>query len=163
MIYKNAEISPDGLYRYTLTREWSIGKRFLTYVMLNPSTADAEIDDATIRVCCGRAKLLNFHGILVLNLFALRTTNPKDLYNHSDPIGPKNNYYIINQLKELHNYNAPIIVAWGNHGELNNRNKEFIELAKEYKVNMLALKITKKGQPSHPLRISYEKKLIPYG
>lgn len=159
---KQAELSSDKIYRYSLARCWKITNRFLTYIMLNPSIADAEVDDATIRVCCGRAKLLGYKGIVVYNLFALRSVSPKELYNHSDPIGPSNNRYLENRLKELYRQNEPVIIAWGNHGSFKNRDKEFLEMSREYNTKLLALKITKSGQPAHPLRISYNQDLIPY-
>ena len=76
---KSAEISPCGLYRYSLTRKWEAWKGTVNFIMLNPSTADAQEDDPTIRRCIGFAKAWGYGGIVVTNLFAYRATNPKEL------------------------------------------------------------------------------------
>lgn len=78
-VLNKAVISKCSSYRYTLERAWSRDPRYLMYVMLNPSTADADNDDPTIRRCIGFAKLLGYDGILVGNLYAYRTPHPKVL------------------------------------------------------------------------------------
>jgi hypothetical protein len=62
----------------------------MAWVMLNPSTADAEVDDPTIRRCMSFAKREGYDGIEVLNLYGLRATKPKHLLDHPDPEGPQN-------------------------------------------------------------------------
>ena len=71
-----AWISECGRYRYSLTRRFADGLD-LVFVMLNPSTADADKDDPTIRRCCGFADRMGFGGIIVVNLFALRAAAPE--------------------------------------------------------------------------------------
>src|SRR5437868_12651695 len=71
----SAVISPCGKFRYRLTRQWGEGAA-LPFVMLNPSTADAEQDDPTIRKCVGFAKRMGYDGIEVVNLYAYRATKP---------------------------------------------------------------------------------------
>lgn len=77
---RSAVISKDGLYRYTLRRVWDESKPLLNFVLLNPSKADAETDDATVRRCIGFAKLWGFGGIVITNLYAYRSTDPKKLW-----------------------------------------------------------------------------------
>lgn len=79
---RGADVSADGLHRYSLWRHWDPSKkRRATWVMLNPSTADAMQDDPTIRKCIGFTKRLtgDFGGIVVVNLFAYRATEPREL------------------------------------------------------------------------------------
>lgn len=73
-IKKDATISDCGKYRYRLSRIWEPGRPVATFVMLNPSTADATNDDATIRKCMGFARRWNLGGIHVGNLFAYRAS-----------------------------------------------------------------------------------------
>ena len=81
-----ATISPCGSYRYTLTRDLGLAmkpKRPCLFVMLNPSTADALMDDRTIRRCKGFATREGCTSLTVVNLFAFRATNPDDTLPHS--------------------------------------------------------------------------------
>src|ERR1051326_5628436 len=89
-----ALFSPCGLFRYRLWRHWTPGMPPLVFVMLNPSTADAEKNDPTVERCERRAKAGGFGGGEVVNLFALRSTDPKALYSAADPIGPENDKVI---------------------------------------------------------------------
>ena len=89
-----AVLSPCGAYRYLLTRRFGPGKKLATFVMLNPSTADAERDDATIRKCVGFARSWGCAGLQVVNLFAFRATDPTDLRMADDPVGPENDVWL---------------------------------------------------------------------
>jgi hypothetical protein len=80
-------LSPDGLYRYLLWRTWNPKANTMVWLMLNPSTADAMNDDPTIRRCIGFAQREGCGSIQVLNLYALRATKPKHLFDHPDPEG----------------------------------------------------------------------------
>jgi hypothetical protein len=106
-----AALSSDERYRYLLWRIWDPLGALATWVMLNPSTADASIDDQTIRKVLAFSKREVFGGIMVVNLFALRATDPAELSEDAAPIGPENDEYLRWAVK------APIIgrtiVAWG--------------------------------------------------
>lgn len=108
-----AEISEDGCYRYRLWRAWGPGPRLL-WIMLNPSTADGEADDPTIRRCCGFARREGLHGIEVVNLYAWRATDPKALVAAreagEDVIGPRN---FAAWDEALGAAQGPIVAAWG--------------------------------------------------
>jgi hypothetical protein len=88
----SADISPCGRYRYTLHRTWGASERprGAVFVMLNPSTADAEKSDATVRKCIGFAQRWGLDGISIVNLFAFRSRHPGDLALQADPVGPLN-------------------------------------------------------------------------
>lgn len=150
-----AIISPCGTYRYTLERAWSSKPRYLLFIMLNPSTADAEKDDPTIRRCRGFAEDLGFTGLLVANLYALRATEPKDLKIQLkfgvDVVGPDNNKHI----KKLVKRASLTLAAWGQRGPIFDRAAEVRELVPDAR----ALAFTKKGEPRHPLMLP--KDLVP--
>jgi len=103
-----AEISVCDTYRYLLGRQWDIKLPLLGWLILNPSTADTLVDDATIRKCCAFARLLGCGGIMVANLFAFRATDPRELYKHADAVGPENDEAILKMAKEC----PTIIAAW---------------------------------------------------
>ncbi|HUR74430.1 MAG TPA: DUF1643 domain-containing protein [Sporichthya sp.] len=101
----------DGPYRYTLWRTW-IGRpnpALCAWVMLNPSTADADVDNPTIRRCVGYAKAWGFGGIVVRNLFALRATDPAELISAADPVGPDNDDWLSSRWDGVER----VVVAWG--------------------------------------------------
>lgn len=139
-----AIISACGTYRYRLERSWSTGPK-VSFIMLNPSTADAEKDDPTIRRCVSFAKSWSYGGLIVGNLFALRSTDPKALYSHNDPIGPDNDAH----LRAIAVCTEQIVCAWGAHGKFNDRSLHVARALDRF--NLVALKLTKDGFPSHPL------------
>ena len=87
-------------YRYRLWREWGASPRRVTFIMLNPSTADERVLDPTIRRCIGFAKAWGFDGVDVVNLFAWRSTDPAALARVADPIGPDNDETIAASLRQ---------------------------------------------------------------
>ena len=105
-----AILSDCGKYRYSLTRNWDSEKPKVLFIMLNPSTADADNDDPTIRRCINFAKYWGYGGLHVCNLFAYRATNPKELLHIDNPLGDQNIYH----MKKLANEAEIIVCAWGN-------------------------------------------------
>ena len=125
----------------------------MTWVMLNPSTADADTDDPTIRRCVGFAQTWGFGAIVVVNLFALRSTDPQRLRTHPDPIGPENDRFIWQATES----SLLSVAAWGNHGSL--RGDEVAAMIPRLQV----LKMTGGGQPAHPLYLRRDLKPVPMG
>lgn len=156
LMERGAILSDCQRYRYVLWRRWDKEKPRLVFIMLNPSTADAELDDATIRVCMGRAHRMGYGGIRVINLFGWRATDPKVLMTAADPIGEANRY-----LETHHGAGDDLnIAAWGDGGLLKGRARERYRealniLCIDYATRLYCLGLTKAGQPKHPLRIAY--------
>lgn len=146
---REAAISPCGQYRYTLGRAWDRSLYRVTYIMLNPSTADANVDDATIRSCCRLAKDWGYGGIWVVNLFAWRATDPRELADADDPIGPDNN----NAIERAVIFSDFTICAWGAHKMAGARAKEVLSIIQQRKQHAHCLGKTKAGAPKHPLYI----------
>ena len=143
---KSAVISEGGQYRFLLERQWGDGQR-ATFVMLNPSTADAGNDDPTIRRCIGYAKRWGYGKLAVVNLFSYRSTDPRELRNVSDPIGPQTDDYLIDVGAE----SAVVVAAWGNHGKLYRRDQCVRGLFERAGIPLHYLRLTDEGQPWHPL------------
>ncbi|GAS94388.1 uncharacterized protein RMCC_1354 [Mycolicibacterium canariasense] len=146
-LISSAVISDCGTYRYRLTRIWDKSKPILAWVMLNPSTADASTDDPTIRRCIAFAKAWGFGGITVINLYALRATDPKQLWQHPDPIGPENDAEIA---KVAADHRMLIVIAWGSNATPGRAADVMRILANSH---VVALGWTKSGQPRHPLYV----------
>lgn len=106
-----AVISDCGKYRYRLWRKWAYSERMpVLWVMLNPSTADANIDDPTIRRCIAFSKAWGYGAMWVGNLYAFRATNPADCpIGTSEAIGPDNERH----LYAMGTQSAKVICAWG--------------------------------------------------
>lgn len=173
-INAGARISNCGTYRYSLWREWrgthdpknwrwfgtkdgaghEIGEPLsCVFVMLNPSTADGEKDDPTIRRCVGFAKAWGFERLEVVNLFAYRATKPRDVLafqnQRGDIIGWQNS-----ELIDKASANAGrIICAWGTNVENLDPTRDHVETVRGWLRDkpMFALGFTKDGHPRHPL------------
>ncbi len=116
--------------------------------MLNPSTADAEHDDPTIRRCFGFARSWGFGALEVVNLFAWRSTSPAALQSAKDPVGPANDAAIL----DAHACCGQTVLAWGNHGAHLNRDRE-VRLLLDGDASVVHFGLTGAGQPRHPLYI----------
>ncbi len=143
--------SGDGVYRYTLHRERSEGSGMINFLMLNPSTADLETNDPTVERCQRRAFQMGYKKVVVTNLFALRSTDPKKLYKTADPIGPDNDFHILRCAAVA----DMVICAWGTHGDFKHRGYEVRLMLGKANIPLWCLKLTKTGIPAHPLYISY--------
>lgn len=142
-----AQLSDCGLYRYSLSRVWDQDKYTVTWIMLNPSTADAAQDDPTIRRCCGFAEAWGLGGIYVVNLFAFRATEPKRLRTAPDPIGPENDSAIIGACMA----GNLTVAAWGTMGELRGRGEQVLAMLRGQRLTAHHLGLTQGGHPRHPL------------
>lgn len=150
--YSTALFSPDEAYRYALTRRWA-GGRACAFVMLNPSTASAHVDDATIRRCVGYARRWGFASLLVLNLFAVRATDPKVMRAHPDPVGPDNDAVIVAALTSGAYDIGRVIVAWGTNGRHMGRDVAVTRLLRLIGIAPQCLDLTAAADPRHPLRL----------
>lgn len=155
-----ADISACGRYRYSLLREWDDNEPPLVVVGLNPSTADANADDPTIRRCIGFAKRERSGGLLMLNLFALRSTNPKALAAALDPVGPDNDRVMGDMARMAAEEGVPIVCAWGNGGLLLYRDVVVTELLRKVGTQLLVFGLTGCGQPKHPLYLAAATPLV---
>ena len=156
---RRAEFSPCRTYRYTLWREiegWQY-KGYVLYIMCNPSTVDENVEDPTVAKCLHWALKWGYGGICVANIFAFRSTDPKCMKAAADPIGPENDAW----LQKLSDEAKFIIVAWGKVGDFKGRPAQVMEYLPREKLH--CLKVTKDGQPQHPLYIKNDITPMPYG
>ena len=146
-IRRGANLSPCRQYRYVLWRKWDETRPSMCWVMLNPSTADAEQDDPTIRRCLDFAWRWGCGAMYVVNLFAWRATRPRELREIPDPVGPDNDGCIVEYCRRA----RFIVAAWGAFGGLRGRHKEVYRLLAESAYQVLCLGYTATGHPRHPL------------
>lgn len=147
-----------GEYRYELTRELAGHGPALVMIMLNPSTASRYINDPTARRCIGFADRERASKLIVVNLFALRATNPRELSRHPDPVGPGNDDYIRAHCQP----GVRVVAAWGNHGIRRSRAQQVTAMLADAGVSLLCLGVTCIGQPWHPLYVPADMPLTPY-
>ncbi len=162
-VIKGAFISDCGKYRYTLSRVWDSTKPSLTFVMLNPSTADSAVDDPTIRRCIGYARRDGYGGITVVNLFAIRATDPEILLDSSvDREGEYNVLWQDQLIRKALDAGTPIVCAWGSHKAAAGVGTLFAEKVERRGVKAVCLGYTKAGAPRHPLYVSKDQPFVPY-
>lgn len=159
---KSAELSGDGRYRYRLYRSWGDGP-FVVFLMFNPSTADAETDDPTIRKCIGFAQQWGYGGISVVNLFALRSTDPREVGKvpFAEAVGVDNDEAILKVCGTA----GEIVLAWGCGQHMRNRLDRASKVIRLIRTHFPSLPINclgrgKDGQPRHPSRLSYSTQKI---
>ncbi len=150
---RGAEFSPCRTWRYRLTRIWDATKPAVMFIGLNPSTADESEDDPTVRRCLGYAQRWGHGSLLLCNLFAFRSTQPRGLWTAADPIGPENDNTILKTAKHLLASETPglVVCAWGNHGAFRDRSTEVLLLLDQHEIRVYALAVTKANEPKHPL------------
>lgn len=160
-IERAAHLSACGRYRYVLSRWWGWGPR-LVFVMLNPSTADAEVDDPTIRRCIGFARRDGFSGVTVVNLYAWRATKPAAMWaaeqdGHDITGGERNDDLLREVLRQAKA--QPVIAAWG----ANARSERVAEFTSWRGIeHVKALGVTKDGAPRHPLYLRADARPEPW-
>jgi len=153
VIDRGAHFSADMRYRWSLWRMWDTTIAPVTFCMLNPSTADATKNDPTVERCERRARMMGFGGIVVVNIFGLRSTDPRGLYEADDPIGTHNLDAIMHAVAE----SDMAVLGWGDHGRHMNRGQNVLTMLRGegHGPKLHHLGLNKSGEPRHPLYVSY--------
>lgn len=145
-----AVFSPCRTWRYALLRKLEIKNGIdngtIAFVGLNPSTADEKTNDPTVRRCITYATDWGFGAFIMLNLFAFRATDPKDMKAAADPVGPDNN----GALSMITSKADMVIVAWGNDGAYRDRSAEVMQHVISRRP-VYHLGLNSSGEPKHPL------------
>lgn len=152
---KSAVFSPCRKWRYSLFRIWDDSIRPVAFIGLNPSTADEENDDPTVRRCINYARAWGAGGLVMLNAFAYRATDPRDMKAARDPVGPDNDKALAFNAKAA----SLVVAAWGVHGAFMDRG----EAVRRLVPGLHCLGVTKEGFPKHPLYLRKDLKAFPYG
>lgn len=137
-----------GEYRYTLTRVWDTALPIITFVLLNPSTADAVELDPTMRRCVGFAKREGYGGMKIVNLYAFRTKDPKEMLAAVDPVGPENDGVLARVA-------GTVVAGWGT-----NASPARVAHVLALLPQLHALGLTKNGHPRHPLYVRADAPLV---
>ena len=143
--------SSDRVYRYVLQRECSDSlfdsPRRIAWIGLNPSTADEITLDQTLAAVCRYSKKWGFSEVVMLNLFAFRATDPRDLKQAADPIGPDNDKHLLTEVCTVER----VIACWGVHGRFLRRDEKVSALLAASGIAFECLLRNKAGTPHHPL------------
>lgn len=143
-----AYFDDERIYRYALSRVWDVKKPMMLFIGLNPSTADENALDPTLRRVIGFAMREGCGGLWMGNAFAFRATNPKNMMFAADPVGPDNDSWLLDMARwcSLH------VVGWGTHGNFKGRDMRVRHLLSGFKLECLG--VTKAGLPKHPLYLA---------
>jgi hypothetical protein len=143
---QGADFSPCRVWRYSLWRIWEESKPVVSFIGLNPSTADEVKNDPTVKRCINYAHAWGYGGMYMLNIFGYRATDPKDMKAVRDPVGPEFMDYFLHYV----DCSQLIVAAWGTHGAYRNRGNQIIETVTK-RAPLHCLRVTKNGFPNHPL------------
>jgi hypothetical protein len=154
-----ATYSDCEAYRYNLTRVWDPTGPRAAFVMLNPSTATERQNDPTVERCERRARTLGFGAFRVLNIFAWRATDPREMRAAADPVGPGNDAAILAAMT----WADQVICAWGTHGAHLDRGPQVERMLRRATDRTLFhFGLSKHGHPKHPLYIGYTVQPAPW-
>ncbi len=144
----------DGRYRYVLGHVLSVPvasmpRSVLGVVMFNPSTADADKSDPTMRRLTALAQSAGATSVLVGNLYAVRSSEPREVFTSPNPVGAHND----EALRAIARASDRILCAWGGCGGLSSaeRTRKVIALLSESGKPLVRLGATSMGEPRHPL------------
>lgn len=151
-----ARFSECGLYRYWLTREWDLSRPKAVFIGLNPSTADANVDDPTMRRIQGFCRRDGYGAFTMLNLYGIRSTDPKGVMSVDDPVGPDTDHWIAMCVESA----DAVVCCWGYQTWLGERPRRVFDMARESGAAVLCFGMTKTGQPRHPLYLKSSTRLI---
>lgn len=157
-----ATFSDDDAHRYSLAWIWDRALPPLVVCMLNPSTATHEKLDPTISGLIKRARAWGYGGVVVVNLFALRATDPRVMKMHPEPIGPDNDEAIRLAALTAKERGVPIVAAWGAHGRHRDREAHVRRILGDCAVEVAAFQINADGTPKHPLYVGHAIKPEPW-
>lgn len=158
---RDALLSSDGKYRFKLYRQWVVpADKTICWIMLNPSSADAEIDDPTIRKCIRFSEIWGYHAMWVGNLNPYRTSDPLKIPK-DESLTPIVNHGSAWQNRgciwQIMDASDKIVVAWGTHGY----NYVPPWIAEDRVIYCLGK--TKFGYPKHPLYLKLDTELEVFG
>jgi hypothetical protein len=146
-----ATYSPDKQCRYTLgrviTENVNLKPKRILWIMLNPSTADAFVLDPTLTRCYGFSKYWGFTEMIITNIFAFRSTDPKKLSEVFDPVGVSNDRILQAAFRDA----DAIVLAWGADPMVSRRKALVMEMLKRASCPIYCLGVNKDGSPKHPL------------
>jgi len=129
-----ARFSPDRTRRYVLTRRWKGGGAgTVAFIGLNPSTADGRRDDHTVRTCWLRALAWGYDALVLVNLYPLVATDPRDLRRDTGRIEQVNDATVLGRATAADRV-----------------------LAAERGVELFCLARNRDGSPRHPRGVSCE-------
>lgn len=152
---RTATISDCGVYRYRLERLLSGAPKVAAFIMVNPSTADAEIDDQTIRKCIGFSKANGFGRFVVGNKFAFRAKDINALRDARDPVGPDNDRHLEEIMREADVH----IAAWGSLSKLpetlRKRWHDIVRMSDRLGVTLHCIGVNDDKHPKHPQMTGY--------
>lgn len=155
LVKAGAEYSPCERFRYRLWRIWDPDKKPCAFIGLNPSTATEEVSDNTVTRCIRFSEAWGYGGLFMLNIFAFRATQPKDMFACTEPIGgPRNDEAILETVAQ----SGLVVAAWGNHGLHLQRG----DAVRAMIPGLRALRITGQGCPQHPLYLPASLKPTPW-
>lgn len=160
LTYSNAIMSADGRFRYYLVRRWKTLGPNICFIMLNPSSANQQDNDPTINRCMDFSRRWGYSGLVVVNAFAFRSTNPARLKNEILYVGAMNDYFISDTIRS----SDKTVCAWGTHEIVEKRAKKIGDLLDREGLSdkLYCLGLTSNGSPRHPLYVPKFTELKPF-
>jgi hypothetical protein len=156
-MYKGAIFSSCKKHRLQLWREWDSNLPKVLFIMLNPSTADDQQDDPTLRRCIDFAKQWGYGGLYVGNLYSLRAVDPKTLLKVSKFSHRDNYKHLVNMVQQC----QLVVYAWGNYPIIKKLGIP-LNVFNHLEQKLYCIALSKTGTPKHPLYLKNSLTPIPF-
>ena len=159
---KDATFSLDREFRYSRSRIWDADKEKVLFIMLNPSTADADNDDPTIRRCIGFAKSWGFGGLYVCNLYGYRATDPNELVKRANLRMQIIGFANSDEMRRISRRCEKVVFAWGAK-KIGKLHEIVVNDVCKLFPDAYYIAQSKDGHPRHPLYLKADLQLKPAG
>ena len=157
--------SPCRKYRYDLTRHWGENtEEIMVFIGCNPSTADATNNDPTVTRAINLAYREFCGGMVMLNLFALRGTDPNTIAKAKIDTVADNDFYMRSWLERKR---TRLVLCWGAFPFVLPRAKTVLswflgpDCIRDWS-ELRCLGVTQDGHPKHPLYLRKDVEIVPY-
>ncbi len=147
ILTRSARLSPDGRFRHVLGRTWTPAGLQIAFIGLNPSVADADVDDPTCRRCVRFAQDSGFGRLVMVNLFAFRATRPAELWASGPAQSSDEDAVMAKILGSVDR----VVACWGAVPQATDRARQVLAIAAAHAQPVYVLGLSKHGHPRHPL------------
>jgi hypothetical protein len=146
-----ATFSDCGQYRPLLWRDWpeAANSGHVLWIGMNPSTADGDVDDPTVRRECDFTAAWGFGSYRKCNVMDFRATQPKALLQPG--VAPRSEINLKTIVEQARSAELVILAFGSLHKKLRHYGEDVVSTLEAEGIRAMCLGVTANGSPKHPL------------